>query len=294
MAVTQAEERVFTAYHEAGHLAAALALRVMPRGATIRPTAERLGLVIAANRRLDRPGAEGWLAHLDRLGAHARAVELMAGMAAEERAGHPKPQALAWRDRAMAYEVLFTRFGDHEVAERELARALADARQMMARSDVWPAVTLLARELLARETLWARDWRRAGFAAARVIHGRHLSRREVAGWPGSEAVAMDAAKEKAGAQGASVARHGTLAENAKWGLALVALFGLLIWATFAAQQKSEEKWREKCAERMEAYRQERLAAPAPLPPAIIWEIQESTLRAKMRELGISTSMEAPE
>lgn len=292
MALTQAEERVFTAYHEAGHLVAALAFRVMPRGATIRPTAERLGLVITANRRSGGSGAsiEGWLAGLDRLGTHARSVELMAGLAAEEKVGHPAPHQFAWKDRALAYDLLVTRFGDHDVAERELARALADARQLMARSDVWSAVALLTQELLAREALWARDWRRGALAAAQLIHGRHLSARELARWPGAEVVAADEAEERArGAHSPSAARHGNLAENAKWGVVLVAFFGLLFCFTFWAQQKSEEKWRMKFQERASAELQARLPMPTPLPTAVIWQIQHSTLHAR-----VSSSSEGTE
>jgi hypothetical protein len=45
MTLTPAEERVFTAWHEAGHLVAALVFRVVPGGATIPPDKDRLGLV---------------------------------------------------------------------------------------------------------------------------------------------------------------------------------------------------------------------------------------------------------
>lgn len=288
MPLTLAEERVFTAYHEAAHLAAALAFRVMARGATIRPAAERLGLVITVDRRSNSPsaGIEGWLAGLDRLGTHARAVELMAGLAAEEKAGHPAPHRFAWKDRANAYDLLVTRFGDHDVAERELDRALADARQMMARPDVWSAVTMMARELLQRETLWARNWRHCALAAARLVHGQHLSERELARWPGSDVVAADEAAERArDVHGGSAARHGTLAENAKWGMVLVAFFGLLFCFTFWAQQKSEEKWRMKFQERARAELQERLAN-APLPLAVIRSFQPDPLQAAAWKYGL--------
>lgn len=116
MALTQAEERVFTAYQEAGHLAAALAFRVMPRSATIRPSAAHLGLVITADRRSDEPeaSAESWLAGLDRLGTHAHAVELMAGLAAEEKAGHPMPYPFAKKDWMTARGLLLDRFEDED------------------------------------------------------------------------------------------------------------------------------------------------------------------------------------
>jgi hypothetical protein len=175
--------------------------------------------MITADRRSSGSGVgiESWLADLGRLGTHARSVELMAGFASEEKAGHPAPTQYAWKYRANAYDLLVTRFGDHDVAERELARALADARQLIARSDIWSAVTLMARELLQRETLWAREWRRIALAAARLIHGQHLAARELARWPGSDVAAADQAEERAsGAYSASAARQGTLAENVKW------------------------------------------------------------------------------
>lgn len=287
MVLTPSEERVFTAYHEAGHLAVALAFRVMPRSATIRPTAKHLGLVVTADRRARGAGVEGWLEGLDRLGTHARAVELMGGFAAEERAGHPMPYLFAQNDWVKARDLLLDRFGDDDVADRELDRAVAHACELMARPEVWSAVTLLARELLARETLWARDWRHVGFAAARLIHGAHLSKRDVASWRGSEVVAADEAQERARGV-SSGARHGTLAENAKCGMVLVAFFGLLFCFAFWAQQKSEEKWRMKLEERTRAELQERLAN-TPLPPAVIRSFQPDPLQAAKWQYGLYAS-----
>jgi hypothetical protein len=54
------------------------------------------------------------------------------------------------------------------------------------------------------------------------------------------------AEERVGSvQGALIARYHTVAKNAKWVIALIAFFGLPLWATIEAQQKCDEKWRNK-------------------------------------------------
>jgi hypothetical protein len=294
MTLTQAEERAFTAWHEAGHLAAALAFRVMPRGATILPDKGSLGRAVLADRRgaaRDR-GIDGWLQRLDRLGTHARAIELMAGLAAEEKAGHPRPRPFAAADLASARNLLAARLGDHVVAERELARALADARLLMARPEVWAAVTQLARELQARDVLWAGDWRRVALAAARLIHGRHLSTRELNRWPGADAVAADEDRLRAHEAQHGTARAGTLAENAKWGVVLVGFLGLLLWAGVEAQEAKVEKWRAKHQPQLQVEIQKRVTkTPLPPIPLPVESFQPIPLRVPSLTSGIHNNAE---
>lgn len=101
---------------------------------------------------------------------------MVAGFAAQGNAGDPMPHFYAKHDceRPVTSSWIAS---TTTWRTRSLVAPSPHARHLIARPDVWSAVTLLARKLLARETLWTRDWRCVGIAAARLVHGRRLSAR---------------------------------------------------------------------------------------------------------------------
>jgi ATP-dependent Zn protease len=132
-----AEEEA-TAYHEAGHAVAALALGRPVAGVSIRARRERLG-TCAFGKAVFRP-SEDWL--------EREALISLAGLAAEAR----RTGAYAWdaacEDLRYAEELAEQRAGDRRRAARLLRRLLAKAEHLVSRDDNWRAVERLAAELL--------------------------------------------------------------------------------------------------------------------------------------------------
>lgn len=284
MELAPERERIFTAYHEAGHLVGALVFRTMPRGATIRPDSEYLGRAFVADRRGAAGGlhAEHWAADLEHLGSQARAVELMAGFAAEEKAGHPDPESYASRDRLKAYALLLDRFGNREVAARELERATALARAMMRRPEVWSAVALLADALQEHEALFGARWQGIALEAARRIHGRHLGKAEMSRWVGWNAVAADASSMAAPMAAGATSGGGVLLELLKAVAPALAVFGLLFCALLPLQLAKEAHDRRQHEERVRAALQEQSPASVALPPALAHGLQQSLLLDRLK------------
>jgi ATP-dependent Zn protease len=129
-----------TAYHEAGHAVAALALGRPVDRVSVRADAERLG-ACWFGKPVFRP-SEDWL--------EREMLIALAGLAAEAlRTGD-----YAWdgadRDYRYAYGLALDRTGAARQADRLVRRVLAKVEHLLSREVNWRAVERLAGELLRR------------------------------------------------------------------------------------------------------------------------------------------------
>jgi ATP-dependent Zn protease len=129
-----------TAYHEAGHAVAALALgRPVDRISILANTAE-LGRC-AFRKAVFRP-SEDWLEN--------EILIALGGIAAEARHTGEYAWDGAGRDHRHAFALALQRAGDARKAERLIRRLLAKAEHLLAREVNWRTVQRLAAELLRR------------------------------------------------------------------------------------------------------------------------------------------------
>jgi ATP-dependent Zn protease len=145
-----AEDRA-TAFHEAGHAVAALALDRPVVKVSIRPDRDRLG-ICAFGKAVFRP-SEDWL--------EREVLIALAGMASEAMSTGTYDRAAAARDLRYAHGLALQRAGNERQAERLERRLLAKAENLLER-----AVNRLAVERIAAELL------RAGEISGR--QARHL------------------------------------------------------------------------------------------------------------------------
>lgn len=127
-----------TAYHEAGHAVAALALDRPVVKVSIRPDRDRLGICFFG-KAVIRP-SEDWL--------EREVLIALAGMAAEARHTGAYDPAGAARDLRYARRLAVQRAGSERQAERLERRLLAKAEHLLDQSTHWPAVQRIAAELL--------------------------------------------------------------------------------------------------------------------------------------------------
>jgi ATP-dependent Zn protease len=128
-----------TAYHEAGHAVIALALGRPVQRVSILPDREHLGQC-AFRKAVFRP-SEDWL--------EREILIALGGIAAEARhTGH-----YAWhgahRDRQYVRRLAVQRAGERQAGRLE-RRLLAKAEHLLDQAGHWPAVELIAAELLRR------------------------------------------------------------------------------------------------------------------------------------------------
>jgi ATP-dependent Zn protease len=127
-----------TAYHEAGHAVAALALDRPVRKVSIRPDRDRLG-ICSFGKALFRP-SEDWL--------EREVLIALAGLAAEARHTGSYDRVGAARDLRYARELALQRAGNERQAERLERRLLAKAENLLDREANWRAVQQMAAELV--------------------------------------------------------------------------------------------------------------------------------------------------
>jgi ATP-dependent Zn protease len=128
-----------TAYHEAGHAVAALALDRPVVRVSIRPGGDFLG-TCAFGKAVFRP-SEDWL--------EREVLIALAGLAAEARHTGAYDLEAAGRDLRYARRLALQRAGNERQAERLERRLLAKAEHLLDRAANRAAVQAIARELLA-------------------------------------------------------------------------------------------------------------------------------------------------
>jgi hypothetical protein len=135
-----------TAYHEAGHAVAALALGRPVQRVSIRANEEFLG-TCHFGKGVFRP-SEDWL--------EREMLIALAGIAAEGRhTGHLDWDA-AGKDRAYAYQLAVQRAGNPRQAERLITRMLSKTEHLLDRDGNWQAVETIAAALLRDEVISGR------------------------------------------------------------------------------------------------------------------------------------------
>ena len=134
-----------TAYHEAGHAVAALALDRPVIKVSIRSDRDRLG-ICAFGKSVVRP-SEDWL--------EREILIALGGVAAEVRHTGDCVWDGAARDRAYVRRLAVQRAGDRH-AERLERRLLDKADHLLARDSHWRAVQLIAAELMTRGVISGR------------------------------------------------------------------------------------------------------------------------------------------
>jgi hypothetical protein len=127
-----------TAYHEAGHAVAALALGRPVHGVSILADRDRLGLC-AFGKAVFRP-SEDWL--------EREVLIALAGLAAEARHTEHYAWGEAARDLQYARGLLRDRAGSERAARRLERRMLAKVEHLLGQPGHWRAVQRLAAELL--------------------------------------------------------------------------------------------------------------------------------------------------
>jgi len=134
-----------TAYHEAGHAVIALALGRPVHHVSIRPDRERLGLC-EFRKAVFRP-SEDWL--------EREILIALGGLAAEARHTGDYAWDEAGHDRQFIRRLAVQRAGERG-AERLERRLLAKAEHLLSQEGHWPAVELIAAELLRRGSISGR------------------------------------------------------------------------------------------------------------------------------------------
>jgi ATP-dependent Zn protease len=135
-----------TAYHEAGHAVAALALGRPVQRVSIRANEEYLG-TCHFGKGVFRP-SEDWL--------EREMLIALAGIAAEGRHTGRFDWDAAGRDRAYAYQLAVQRAGNPRQAERLITRMLSKTEYLLGRDGNWRAVEMIAAALMRGEVISGR------------------------------------------------------------------------------------------------------------------------------------------
>ncbi len=144
-----APEDVATAFHEAGHAVAALALDRPVVKVSIEPKRDFLG-ICAFGKAVFRP-SEDWL--------EREVLIALAGMAAEARRTGEYRRDAAGRDLLYARRLAIQRAGSDRQAERLERRMLAKVENLLDEEGCWAAVERIASELLVRREVSGRQAR---------------------------------------------------------------------------------------------------------------------------------------
>jgi ATP-dependent Zn protease len=138
-----------TAYHEAGHAVAALALDRPVMKVSIQPDRERMGICFFG-KAVFRP-SQDWL--------EREVLIALAGMAAEARHTGEYDLEAAGRDLRYARELSLQRAGNERQAERLERRLLSKVEHLLEQEMHWEAVTRIAAALLAQREISGRQAR---------------------------------------------------------------------------------------------------------------------------------------
>ncbi|MGL4551718.1 MAG: cell division protein FtsH [Gemmataceae bacterium] len=138
-----------TAYHEAGHAVAALALDRPVMKVSIEPDRERLG-ICAFGKAVFRP-SQDWL--------EREMLIALAGMAAEAKHTGEYDRDAAGRDLLYARGLAIERAGNPRQAERLERRLLSKVEHLLDQEPNWRAVERIARALLEQRAISGRQAR---------------------------------------------------------------------------------------------------------------------------------------
>jgi ATP-dependent Zn protease len=138
-----------TAYHEAGHAVAALALDRPVLKVSIEPDRDRAG-ICHFGKSVFRP-SEDWV--------EREMMIALAGLAAEARHTGEYDHDAAGRDLRYARSLSRDRAGNDRQAERLERRLLSKVEHLLDREENWRAVERIAAELLARREMSGRQAR---------------------------------------------------------------------------------------------------------------------------------------
>jgi ATP-dependent Zn protease len=138
-----------TAFHEAGHAVAALALDRPVRKVSIEPDRDRMGICFFG-KAVFRP-SQDWL--------EREVLIALAGMAAEARHTGAYDRAAASRDLRYARELALQRAGNERQAERLERRLLSKVEHLLEQEMNWQAVTRIAAALLEQGEISGRQAR---------------------------------------------------------------------------------------------------------------------------------------
>jgi ATP-dependent Zn protease len=136
-----------TAYHEAGHAVAALALERPVVKVSILPNRDRLG-ICAFGKAVIRP-TQDWL--------EREVLIALAGMAAEARQTGTYDRLAAGRDLKYARSLAIQRAGSPRQAERLEKRILNKVENLLDQDENWLAVQRIAEELLRQQEISGRQ-----------------------------------------------------------------------------------------------------------------------------------------
>jgi ATP-dependent Zn protease len=138
-----------TAYHEAGHAVAALALDRPVKKVSIKPDRDRMG-ICAFGKAVFRP-SQDWLKR--------EVLIALAGMAAEAKHTGEYDREAAGRDLIYARGLAIERAGNARQAERLQRRMLSKVEHLLEHEANWRAVQRIAKALLEQTEISGRQAR---------------------------------------------------------------------------------------------------------------------------------------
>jgi ATP-dependent Zn protease len=138
-----------TAYHEAGHAVAALALDRPVMKVSIKPDRDRVG-ICAFGKAVFRP-SQDWL--------EREVLIALAGMAAEAKHTGEYDREAAGRDLTYARGLAIERAGNARQAERLQRRMLSKVEHLLEQEATWRAVQRIAKALLEQTEISGRQAR---------------------------------------------------------------------------------------------------------------------------------------
>lgn len=177
--ITDPRQHRWTAYHEAGHAVGTLTGRAVPACPIVRsyPVEGVWGTLVVIPSGSGAP---------NRMPA---ALAMLAGMAAEARAGNMAPWPYGVKDRRLARAALGARDDDDltRTAVMDMMQAVAwtNTVEWVERPEVWRAIGIIAVGLMEDgEPSPARWWRLCSAAAAELHPPQDLAR--MSEWPGAQ------------------------------------------------------------------------------------------------------------
>ncbi len=140
------DQKILTAYHEAGHAVMALLMGRSVQKVSIIPSQNRLGVCSIQKGRAKQVQ--------DKL--EAEMLILLAGMAAEGRKSGRYNVAGASQDLRAVEKLAISRSGNTRQAEKLIHKALDKTQHLLSNQATWKAVKVIASELLKNESISGR------------------------------------------------------------------------------------------------------------------------------------------